>query len=115
MEVMKFMNDYISKVVKSKHNAKDSPDPVAKGAFSRWLEDDNIRMRIISYPPGFKADHICYKGHAIYVISGGIKLQMGEAVTEWGEGDAFIIPDDVPHVVVNDSNRDAKVVVVDNI
>lgn len=107
-------NNYLSKIINSEHDENKTPDSAAQGALSRWLENENIRMRIMLYPSGFKSDHVCNKGHALYVISGNIKMYIGEDIAEWNEGDAFIIPDEIPHLVFNSEPEDAKVIVVDN-
>ncbi|MEC5424748.1 cupin domain-containing protein [Virgibacillus sp. C22-A2] len=107
-------NSNLSKVKISKNDEKFTPDKASTGALSKWLETDNQRLRVVKYPSGYKADHVCYDGHAFYVASGNIKIEMGEEITEWNAGDAFIIPDDVPHQVVNPFDDDAEVVVVDH-
>lgn len=101
------------KLVVSKHTEGLIPDKVSNGALSRWLETDKQRMRVVSYPSGYKADHTCYDGHAFYVVNGKINIHIGEELTEWTSGDAFIIPDEVPHVVENSFDEDALVIVVD--
>ncbi|MEN1968729.1 cupin domain-containing protein [Lentibacillus sp. N15] len=106
-------NSYLSNMVVSKNNEEFYPDSASKGAVSRWLEIDNARMRVVVYPSGYEADHVCYQGHAFYVVLGHIKIKIDNEVTEWNEGDAFIIPDDTPHVVFNPNKEEAKVIVVD--
>ncbi|MGM8365887.1 cupin domain-containing protein [Virgibacillus sp. W0181] len=108
------MSQNLSKVHISKGNEQFTPDKDSTGALSRWLETDNQRLRVVIYPTGYEADHTCYDGHAFYVAEGAIKIKLGEEISEWNEGDAFIIPDDVPHVVVNPFNKDAKVIVADH-
>lgn len=105
----------LSKVHISREDAEVTPDKASTGAFSRWLETDKQRLRVVVYPTGYEADHTCYDGHTFYVASGNIKIRLGEEVSEWREGDAFIIPDEVPHRVFNPFGDDAKVIVVDNI
>jgi len=98
----------------SKSNDQPIPDKASTGAYSRWIETDRKRQRIITYPKNYEADHICYDGHSFYVIEGNIQVVLGEEITEWQENDAFIIPDSVPHRVFNPFAMDAKVVVTDN-
>lgn len=107
-------NNHSSKLIVRKDADNYTPDAVSKGAESKWLENDGTRMRVVVYPSGYEADHVCYDGHSFYVAAGTIKIKLGEEITEWNEGDAFIIPDDVPHVVFNPNQKDAKVVVVDH-
>ena len=107
-------NTNLSKVKVSKKDETFTADKASTGAFSRWLETDKQRLRVVKYPTGYEADHVCYEGHAFYVTEGSIKIEMGEEVAEWETGDAFIIPDDVPHRVFNPYDDDATVVVVDH-
>lgn len=103
----------LSSLISSKSNEKFTLDKASTGASSRWLESDDQRMRIVKYPSGYEADHTCYEGHAFYVLSGNITIHLGEEITEWNEGDGFIIPDKIPHVVTNPYDEVAKIVVVD--
>jgi|SRR5699024_86645 len=105
--------DYIKKI-KSTRNMKYIADSAAKGALSKWLETDGIRMRVLSYPPNFKADHICYKGHAIYIVAGTIKIKIENEIWTWKRDDALIIPENLAHEVINDNEKEAKVIVMDN-
>lgn len=105
---------YSENIIASKKNEDFLPDAASKGAFSRWLESEKIRLRVVVYPSGYEADHVCYQGHAFYVVSGHIKIKHDEEITEWSEGDAFIIPDEIPHVVFNPNDEEAKVIVVDH-
>jgi|SRR5699024_652599 len=97
----------------SKKDDKSYPDKSSTGAYSRWLEIDEKRLRIITYPRGYEADHVCYDGHSFYVIYGNIKIELESEITEWHSGDAFIIPDGVPHRLFNLSEEDANIVVAD--
>lgn len=98
----------------SKNNDKLSPDKASVGAYSRWLETDGKRLRIVTYPKNYEADHVCYEGHSFYVVEGVIKIAFGEEIIEWQANDAFIIPNNIPHRVFNPYRIDAKVVVSDN-
>lgn len=104
----------LDKIVVSKHTEASTPDKASTGALSRWLETDKQRLRVVTYPVGYKADHTCYDGHAFYIVEGKINIHIGDELTEWTEGDAFIIPDEVPHLVENRFDKDALVIVVDH-
>ena len=108
------MGDISNNIIVSQNNEKYILDSTSKGAFSRWLESYDLRMRVVIYPAGYEADHVCYQGHAFYINSGNVKIKIGEEITEWSEGDAFIIPDEIPHMVFNPNNEDSKVIVVDH-
>ena len=53
-------------------------------AYQRTVELGNVRLRIVEYSPGYKADHCCCRGHVIYVLE-------GEIVSELKEGGDFIL------------------------
>jgi len=36
----------------------------------------NVRMRIVTYTPGYLADHWCEKGHAVYVLEGSFTSEL---------------------------------------
>lgn len=107
-------NQHISNIKTSKKEEVPTPDKVSAGALSKWIETDKQRLRVVTYPAGYEADHICYDGHAFYIAAGNIHIRHEDEVTEWKAGDAFIIPDTVPHLVFNPFNEDAQVVVVDH-
>lgn len=102
------------KLLVSRVDESSVPDRTAKGAVSRWLQTESVRMRLVTFPPGYKGDQVCYKGHSIYVISGFYKMALGNTELIWQEGDAFIIPDDVPHRSFNPGKTEAKIVMFDN-
>ena len=51
--------------------------PGEKGT-SWWhvFEAGNIRVRIVDYSPGYRADHWCPKGHIFYVLQGEFSLAL---------------------------------------
>jgi quercetin dioxygenase-like cupin family protein len=51
-------------------------------AYWRTFEKGNIRVRMVEYSPGYKADHWCSRGHVILVLE-------GEMVTELKDGAKF--------------------------
>lgn len=48
---------------------------------ARWrtLEQGNIRVRMVEYSPGYRANHWCRRGHVLLVLE-------GEVVTELEDG-----------------------------
>jgi quercetin dioxygenase-like cupin family protein len=103
----------LQKLKISRAHEPSLPDKVSAGAVSRWLETDEVRMRVITFPPGHVGDHYCYKGHAIYVISGRYEMEVGDETVEWQAGDAFIIPDGVSHRSKNPHPQAAQIVMFD--
>ena len=83
-------------------------------SFWRTFEAGNIRVRMIEFSPGYKADHWCGRGHVLFVLE-------GELISELKEGGKFKLDsgmsfqvaddDDNPHRVFTE--KGAKVFVVD--
>jgi hypothetical protein len=48
-------------------------------ALWRTLTFGDVRIRMVEYTPGYKADHWCQKGHFLLLLA-------GELVTELGDG-----------------------------
>lgn len=50
----------------------------------RTLQLDDLRVRLVEYSPGYKADHWCIKGHILFCLE-------GELITELKDGRTFIL------------------------
>ena len=52
-------------------------------AYWRTLEVGNIRVRMVEYTPGYRADHWCSRGHVLLVLEGELvtELASGKTVT----------------------------------
>jgi hypothetical protein len=79
----------------------------------RTLEKGNIRVRMVEYSPGYKADHWCSRGHVLLVLE-------GEMVTELQDGRRFVMgpgvsyqvaENDAPHRSITE--KGAKLFIVD--
>jgi hypothetical protein len=53
-------------------------------AHRRTVEVGNVRIRMVEYSPGYRADHWCSRGHVIVVLE-------GELTTEIQGGPAHIL------------------------
>ncbi len=53
-------------------------------ATSRTREVGGIRVRMVEYSPGYRADHWCRKGHVLLVLE-------GELETELEDGRRFVL------------------------
>lgn len=53
-------------------------------ALWRTLEVGNIRVRMVEYTPGYRADHWCSRGHVLLVLE-------GELVTELRDGESHTL------------------------
>jgi hypothetical protein len=60
----------------------DVPVTVHKGesgeAYWKTRTHGNLRLRIVEYSPGYKADHWCSKGHIIYCIEGEMTTELSD-------------------------------------
>ena len=68
-------------------------------AFWQTLQYSGLRVRLVEYTPGYKADHWCEKGHIIFCIEGEITSELADgasshrSITETG-AKLFIIDGD---------------------
>lgn len=63
----------------------------------RTYERGNIRVRLVQYSPGYKADHWCKKGHVLLVLT-------GELTTELDDGREFLLMEGMSYQVADDAN-----------
>jgi quercetin dioxygenase-like cupin family protein len=47
----------------------------------RTREFGGIRVRIVDYSPGYRADHWCTKGHILYVLDGVLETELANGAT----------------------------------
>src|ERR1700675_1709883 len=47
-------------------------------AIWRTLETGNIRVRMVEYTPGYRADHWCSKGHVLLVLEGELETELAD-------------------------------------
>lgn len=83
-------------------------------AAARTCNLGDIRLRLVAYSRGFKADHWYAKGHIVYVISGNLQIEHeDETCTALSSGTSWHAPDDAgsPHRVLCESG--ATVFIVD--
>lgn len=83
-------------------------------SFWRTLEASNIRVRIVEYSAGYKADHWCGRGHVLLVLEGELVCELKDGRTfKLSSGNSFQVSDaDAnPHFVF--SEKGAKVFIVD--
>ncbi len=52
----------------------------AGSAFWQTIQFPGLRIRLVEYSPGYKADHWCEKGHVVHCLQGEMisELQTGE-------------------------------------
>jgi hypothetical protein len=62
----------------------------------RTQQFDTIRVRMVEYSPGYKADHWCKKGHILLCLE-------GELHTELADGRRFILTPGVSYQVADEA------------
>ena len=82
-------------------------------AFWQTVETGGIRVRIVEYTPGYRADHWCERGHVVLVLE-------GELLTELKDGRKFTLRPGTSYQVGDDANahlscteKGAKLFIVD--
>lgn len=69
--------------------------------FAEWKvrQCGDIRVRVVTYSPGYKADHWCAKGHIIYCLEGSIMTELRDGRSfELKKGMSYHVEDDnYPH------------------
>jgi quercetin dioxygenase-like cupin family protein len=63
-------------------------------ALWRTKQFGDLRVRMVEYSPGYKADHWCSKGHILLVLE-------GEMVTELADGRSFTMKAGVSYQVAD--------------
>jgi len=63
---------------------------------SKTLQFDNIRVRIVEYSAGYKADHWCQKGHIIHCLEGEMVSELEDGTKSvFSQGMTYIVSDDL--------------------
>lgn len=65
-------------------------------AYWQTLQFDGLRVRIVEYSPGYKADHWCSKGHIVHCLEGEVvnEQQNGSSST-LTPGDSYVVSDEL--------------------
>jgi hypothetical protein len=50
-------------------------------ALWRTLQAGNVRVRMVEYSPGYRADHWCEKGHVLLVLKGSLETELPDGRT----------------------------------
>jgi quercetin dioxygenase-like cupin family protein len=68
-------------------------------ALWRTLEVGNIRVRMVEYTPGYRADHWCRRGHVLLVLDGTLTTELADGrVVELRPGMSYQVADGAePH------------------
>jgi len=65
-------------------------------ALWRTIEVGNIRVRMVDYSPGYRADHWCSRGHVLLVLK-------GELTTELADGSIHVLKAGMSYHVAEDA------------
>lgn len=66
-------------------------------ALWRTQQFDLLRVRLVEYSPGYRADHWCKKGHILLCLE-------GELHTELADGREFVLTPGVSYQVADDTD-----------
>ena len=80
----------------------------------RTFEQGNIRVRMVEYSPGYKADHWCARGHVLLVLEGEMVNELKDGTKNiLTQGMSYQADDDEqnPHRTYTD--KGAKLFIVD--
>ena len=64
-------------------------------AYWRTKEQGNVRVRMVRYSPGYRADHWCSRGHILLVLD-------GELTTELQDGSVHVLRAGMTYEVASD-------------
>ena len=62
----------------------------------KTVELGNIRVRLVTYSPGYLADHWCPRGHVIHILG-------GEMISELKDGSKTFLKEGMTYMMSNDS------------
>jgi hypothetical protein len=80
----------------------------------RVWERDGLRVRRVTYSPGYQSDHWCARGHVLMVVRGSITIRLKDGRSyELGPGMSFAAGDDETNPHLASSVRGADVFIVD--
>ncbi len=65
-------------------------------AYWRTVQLDGLRIRLVEYSAGYKADHWCQKGHIVYCLEGEFvsELSTGEEI-KLAKGGMYVVSDNL--------------------
>ena len=82
-------------------------------AFWKTPQLPGLRIRMVTYSPGYLADHWCQKGHIVHCLE-------GELITEQENGERYILKQGMTYVVSDNlsshrsvAEREVKLLIID--
>jgi len=82
-------------------------------AYWQTLQFEGLRIRLVEYSKGYRADHWCQKGHIVHCLEGEFvsELSTGEKVT-LVKGQTYVVSDELSSHL-SDSAQGVKLLIVD--
>ena len=107
IEDVPFCTTEWSKVPETRHEGD------AGYATWRTLELGNIRVRMVEYSPGYKANHWCQRGHVLLVLEGELDTKLADGrVVHMEAGHSYQVAEDaMAHR--SETTKGAKLFIVD--
>lgn len=63
-------------------------------SFWRTMQFDGLRIRLVEYSAGYRADHWCQKGHIVHCVKGSFVSEMEDGDQfELKTGDTYVVSD----------------------
>ena len=58
----------------------DLTERAGETGVARWrtLQFGSIRVRLVEYSPGYRADHWCRKGHILFCVAGELETELAD-------------------------------------
>ena len=82
-------------------------------AYWQTLQFEGLRIRLVEYSKGYRADHWCQKGHIVHCLEGEFvsELSTGEKITLM-KGQTYVVSDELSSHL-SDSAQGVKLLIVD--
>ncbi len=64
----------------------------------RTIQHEKVRVRVVEYAPGYKANHWCSKGHIVYCLE-------GEFISHLKDGRVFVIKKGMSYQATDDPDN----------
>ena len=83
-------------------------------ALWRTFEQGNIRVRMVEYSPGYRADHWCARGHVLLVLEGHLTTELKDGrIFELSPGTSYHAEDDGENPHRSWTQEGARLFIVD--
>jgi quercetin dioxygenase-like cupin family protein len=79
----------------------------------RAVQMGDKQVRLVTYSPGYIADHWCNKGHLTFVVSGAVDVEHMDGSHRATAGTSYHVPDGDAHTHRLSSPEGATIFIVD--